>query len=275
MSGRGRDAFAPIARPVVLTTVPTWCPERLVLLYSASLKTLEVPIDIGSGPPVVLLHGYAMRPDTYRGLADLLATRCRVVIPDFFALRGRWSYPEVLDAFTATLDALGLEKMTLLGHSFGGGIELGFASRWPARVVELVFSDTLAVSREWGLADEVLRHPFGLLRLATPIAASAFARQWLEHPRQLIGAGWWGFTSSRDGEGEACARAGMPAHVLWANRDSILARSDGESFARELNASFTVASAPDGRPIDHDWMFQEPALFFSHLEDLKLNALAT
>jgi pimeloyl-ACP methyl ester carboxylesterase len=239
------------------------------------LKPLEVPIDIGTGPPVVLLHGYAMRPDTYRRLAELLARQCRVVIPDLFGLRGRWSHPAVIHAFTAALDRLGLDRVTLLGHSFGGGIEIGFAARSPGRVVELVFSDTLAVSREWGLADEALRHPLGLLRLATPSAASAFARQWIEHPRQLIDAGWWGFTSDRDGEAVAVARAGLPAHVLWANRDSILRRSDGESFAALLNASFTVASAPDGRPIDHDWMFQEPDLFFSHLEELKLTALAS
>jgi pimeloyl-ACP methyl ester carboxylesterase len=197
-----------------------------------------------------------------------------VVVPDLFGFRGPWRYPNVLDGFTATLDGLGLDQVTLIGHSFGGGIELGFASSFPARVVELVFSDTLAVSREWGLADEAMRHPFGLFRLATPIAASAFVRQWTRYPRQLIGAAWWGFTSDRDGEGEECAKAGLPAHVLWANRDSILERSDGERFARELNASFTVASAPDDRPIDRDWMFQEPELFFSHLEDLKLNALA-
>jgi pimeloyl-ACP methyl ester carboxylesterase len=216
-----------------------------------------------------------MRPATYRRLADLLAPRCRVVIPDLFALEGRWSYPVVLDAFTATLDHLDLERVTLLGHSFGGGIELGFAARFPDRVVELVFSDTLAVSRQFGLADEALRHPVRLLRLATPTAAGAFARSWIEHPRQLVDAGWWGFTSGRDGTAEACARAGLPAHVLWANRDSVLSRSDGERFARELNGSFTVASAPDGRPIDHDWMFQEPDLFFAHLEGLKLNALAS
>lgn len=234
---------------------------------------LEVPIDIGAGPPVVLLHGYAMRPDTYRPLADLLARRCRVVVPDLFAFRGPWRYPLVLDAFTSALDRLGLETVTLIGHSFGGAIELGFASSFPDRVVELVFSDTLAVSREWGLADEALRHPLRLLWLATPTAASAFARSWITHPLQLVDAGWWGFTSSRDGEAEACARTGIAAHVLWANRDSILARADGERFARVLNASFTVASAPDRRPIDHDWMFQQPELFFSHLEGLKLNAL--
>ena len=124
----------------------------------------------------------------------------------------------------------------LMGHSFGGGIELGFAARYPDRVVEVVFSDTLAVSHEFGLADEVLRHPLGLFHLATPNAAAAFARSWIEHPRQLLGAGWWGFRSDRAGDTEACARAGIPAHVLWANRDSILSRDDGERFAKELNA---------------------------------------
>jgi pimeloyl-ACP methyl ester carboxylesterase len=248
--------------------------RRAPLLDSASVNELEVPIDIGTGPAVVLLHGYAMRPDTYRPLADLLASRCRVIIPDLFAWRGPWRYPAVLDAFIAALDHLGVEKVTLIGHSFGGGIELGFAARCTDRVVELVFSDTLAVSHEWGLADEALRHPAGLVRLATPAAVAAFGYSWITHPRQLVAAGWWGFTSNRDGEGEACAKAGLVSHVLWANRDSILSRRDGEKFADQLNASFTVASPPDGRPIDHDWMFQDPELFFSHLEELKLEALA-
>jgi pimeloyl-ACP methyl ester carboxylesterase len=257
-------------------TNPRWLgvlPGRRTLLYSASVSVLDVPIDIGSGAPVVLLHGYSMRPDTYRRLAGLMASRCRVIIPDLFAIRGTWRYPEVLDAFVATLDGLGLDRVSLLGHSFGGGIEIGFAAGFPERVVELVFSDTLAESREWGLADEALRHPVRLMRLATPLAASAFARQWIEHPMQLVGAGWWGFTSNRASEVGACAGAGLPAHVLWANRDSILLRSDGEKFARALDASFTVAAPADRRPIDHDWMFQEPELFFSHLERLGLHAL--
>lgn len=89
---------------------------------------LEVPIDTGAGAPVVLLHGYAMRPATYGALVKLLARRCRVVVPDLFALRGRWSYERVLDSFIPTLDHLGLDRVSLIGHSFGGGIELGFAA---------------------------------------------------------------------------------------------------------------------------------------------------
>jgi len=244
------------------------------LASSATVSPLEVPIDTGRGTPLVLLHGFAMRPATYEGLVELLAPRCRVVVPDLFAVRGQWRYATVLEAFIATLDHLGLERVSILGHSFGGGLELGFAAEFPHRVHELVFSDTLAVSREWRLADEVLHHPVRLLRLATPTAMAAFFTNWTRHPRQLVDAAWWGFTSGRDTDSAAVARAGIPAHVLWANRDSILSRSDGERFAGELHATFTVASTPDGRAVDHDWMFQQPDVFFDNLDRLGLATLA-
>jgi pimeloyl-ACP methyl ester carboxylesterase len=235
---------------------------------------LEVPIDIGDGAAVVVLHGFGMRPATYERLVRLLATRCRVVVPDLFALRGRWRYSEVLEAFVSTLDHLGLDRISLVGHSFGGGIELGFAALRPDRVVELVFSDTLAASREWRLAQEALRHPGRLIGLATPTASAAFVQNWITHPRQLVDAAWWAFTSGRECDSFVVARSGLPAHVLWANRDSILSREDGRQFAEELHASFTVASAPDGRNIDHDWMFQQPDVFFEHLQSLELTALS-
>lgn len=223
---------------------------------------------------MVLLHGFAMRPATYRVTAGLLAAQARVVVPDLFDVRGPWRSQEVLDSFTRTLDELELERVTLIGHSFGGGIELGFAASFPERVAELVFSDTLAVSDEWGLADEALRHPLGLTRLATWPAMTAFAGTWARHPRQMMGAAWWGFRSRREGDMAAVAAAGIPAHVLWANRDSILSRADGQDFAARLGATFTVASRPGGGAIDHDWMFQDPALFVAHVETLGLKALA-
>jgi pimeloyl-ACP methyl ester carboxylesterase len=234
---------------------------------------LQTPIDAGRGAPFVVLHGFAMRPVTYSPLARLLEARCRVVVPDLFAWRGRWRYPAVLDAFASTLDELELDRVSLLAHSFGGGIALGFAARYPDRVVEAVFSDTLAASGEWMLADEALRHPIRLLHLATPAAASAFAYSWAHHPRQMVGAAWWGFTSSRGADSTAVARAGIPAHVLWANRDSVLSQTDGRKFADEMRASFTVASTPDEQALDHDWMFQQPQVFFHHLEGLNLTAL--
>jgi pimeloyl-ACP methyl ester carboxylesterase len=236
---------------------------------------LRVPVDLGSGPAVVLLHGYGMRPHTYADTAALLAGSCRVLVPDLFAVPAPWRYDDVLDRLTATLDDLGLEQLSMIGHSFGGGIELGFAVRHPDRVRELVFSDTLACSAEWGLADEALRHPFGLLRLATAQAASAFAAQALLHPRQMVEAAWWGFRSRRTGDMDTVARARIPAHVLWANRDSILPRTDGRRFAERLHGTFAVAWSGDGKPVDHDWMFQDPKLFIEHLRLLGLRCLGS
>ena len=236
-------------------------------------RRLRVPVDVGSGRPIAVLHGYGMRPWVYRATAELLAAHARVVIPDLFGVAGHWEPDRVVDAFAAALDHLGIEQVTLVGHSFGGGIELGFAATRPERVTELVFSDTLAVSDQWGLADEALRHPVHLLRLATPQAAAAFAQSWITRPRQMVAGAWWGFRSRRSDAIEAVARAGIASHVLWANRDSILNRSDGRQFAERLGATFTVATSSDG-PVDHDWVFQDPALFVAHLRALRLRALA-
>ncbi|MFZ0665659.1 MAG: alpha/beta hydrolase [Acidimicrobiales bacterium] len=239
------------------------------------MTKLQVPIDIGDGAPIVVLHGFAMKPATYGRLAKVLAERCRVVIPDLFAIRGKWSYEDVLAGFTSVLDDRGLDRVTLLGHSFGGGIELGFAAKYPERVVELVFSDTLADSREWGLATEALRHPAHIMWLATPQATRAFAANAVEHPRQLIGAGLWAFRSTRALQIQEIARRHIPSHVLWANRDSILSRPDGQNFARDLGADFTLASPTDRKVVDHDWMFEQPDLFVRQLEKLDLEALSS
>jgi pimeloyl-ACP methyl ester carboxylesterase len=236
---------------------------------------LRVPIDVGDGPPILLLHGFAMRPETYRGLVDQLSPWCRMIVPDLFDVPERWTFEGVLDGVTALLDERGIDRVSLLAHSFGGGILLGFASRSPQRAVELIFSDTLADSREWGLAAEALRHPARLLWLATPRATKAFFTNTLVHPRQLIDGGLWAFRSNREAEIRDVAGAHIPAHVLWANRDSILSRPDGQSFARDVGASFTLADPGPGRVVDHDWMFEQPALFVEHLEKLGLEALST
>ena len=241
--------------------------------YTGGVEPLRIHIDEGEGAPIVILPGFAMTPEAYSRTARLLARQARVVVPTLYGIRGRWSYPVLLDRFAATLDAAGIERATLIAHSFGGGIELGYAARHPERVADAVFVDTLAVAREWLLAREALSHPLHLLRMATPVAARAFAQNALGHPRQLIDAAWWGFTSARTEDITAVAAAGVRCHVMWANRDSLLDREDGRALAHDLKGSFTVAFGSEHR-VDHDWMYRHPELFVSVLEDLGLEALA-
>jgi pimeloyl-ACP methyl ester carboxylesterase len=229
-------------------------------------------VESGSGRPLLLLHGYGIQPSTYLPLARLLP--CRVVIPAMFAVSGRWSAENVKVSLLATLDALELERVSVLAHSFGGGAALRLAATHPERVVELVFGDTLGSEHTWKLAREAV-HPLNIAHLATPRAARDFARSWLTHPVQMARAAWWGFVSERDDLIRAVAQSGIPSHVLWASRDTILSRENGEHFARALGASFTVANPPPGTPpVDHDWMFEQPELFATYLERLDLVALS-
>jgi len=233
---------------------------------------LPVPIDRGSGPVLVLLPGFGLPPAMYGDTATLLAERSRVVIPELYRLQGAWRYDDVLDRLAATLDELHLDRVTLVGHSFAGGLELGYATRHPERIDELVFVDTLAVASEGPLAEEAMRHPLRLLWLATPRVAGAFVHTAATHPRQLAEAAWFGFTSHRTGDMHRVAELGLRAHVMWANRDSLLSRADGQNFARQMHATFTVVDRGPEEPIDHDWMYRHPRLFVDNLEKLGLDA---
>ena len=233
-------------------------------------------LDVGppDGRPVLRMQGFALQPRTYAALAERLAARgARVVIPALFAEPGlSWSPAQVLVDVVATLDALGLERVSVIGHSFGGALQLDLAVLWPERITELVFVDTLAMSREWTLAAEAV-HPVHLLWMATPRAAIDFTTSALRHPLCLARAGWWGFRSDRRAQVATLAGTDLPRHVLWANRDSLLARADGASFARDMRASFTVVHGPGDGPVDHDWLYRHPDLALEQFDRLGLAAL--
>jgi len=85
--------------------------------------------DEGSGPAVVLLHGFPLSSYLWRGLIPALAARHRVLVPDLLGL-GLSDKPTgaPLDIraqagyVTELLTRLGIDRVALVGHSTGGGI---------------------------------------------------------------------------------------------------------------------------------------------------------
>jgi pimeloyl-ACP methyl ester carboxylesterase len=60
----------------------------------------------------------------------------------------RYSTEYYVDFLGQLLDALGLEKASLVGISMGGAVSLGFSLRWPQRVEKLVLVDSHGLGRE-------------------------------------------------------------------------------------------------------------------------------
>ena len=99
------------------------------------------------GEPVVFVHGVGDSPHYFDDIAPVLAATHRVIAP---ARRGHGqsevpSAPFTLDDLTddlaVLLDSLHLDKVTLIGFSFGGNEITRFAERYPARVSRLVYLD--------------------------------------------------------------------------------------------------------------------------------------
>lgn len=223
-------------------------------------------IDSGTGEVVLFVHGLLGSHRNWRTLIDRIDDTHRVIVPDLFG-HGSSAKPEgdySLGAHAGMLrdliDALGVEKVTLVGHSLGGGISLQFCYLFPERVERLVLVGS------GGLGREVI----AALRAATlpgaewvlPIIASTRVRGGVESiGRGLARVGWrashdmraaWeGFTALSDADSRraflATTRAvidpggqsvtakdylpdlaDLPVLVVWGTNDMVIPASHAE-----------------------------------------------
>ncbi|MDP9101712.1 MAG: alpha/beta fold hydrolase [Actinomycetota bacterium] len=105
--------------------------------------------DVGEGPPVVLLHGSGPGVSGWANFGEVLpalAARLRCLVLDQPGFGGSErplpfdrNYLRIAaDAVVGFLDALGLEKVGLLGNSMGGDVAVRVALDHPGRVDRLL-----------------------------------------------------------------------------------------------------------------------------------------
>ena len=185
--------------------------EHSVTLHGHELSY----IDSGEGPVLLFIHGILGSQAQWAHLVDRLDDDHRLIVPDLFG-HGQSAKPVgdySLGAHAATLrdllDRLEIERVTLVGHSLGGGIALVFSYLFPERV------DRIILVASGGLGREVSP----LLRSATlpgaewvlPVIASGWVRDRIASAgRALSSVGvrpgsdtrevWQGFTSLGDAD---------------------------------------------------------------------------
>ncbi len=129
----------------------------------------------GDGDAVVLLHGFPLTRQIWDAQVRALSQQHRVVAMDLRGM-GASSVPDgpylmesLAGDVAAVLDALGIERATLVGHSLGGYVALAFARMYVERLDRLV----LVASRITADTPERATHRFELADDAERSASSA------------------------------------------------------------------------------------------------------
>ncbi len=138
--------------PILLTAcaasseIPPWFdglqrqPVHIVTVNGTRIAYL----DIGGGPPVILVHGFGGSLWQWEYQQTPLASHHRVITLDLpgSGLSDKpdiaYTPDEMLAFFRGFMDALGIQKAVLVGNSMGGGLVIGMAVAHPERVDRIV-----------------------------------------------------------------------------------------------------------------------------------------
>ena len=140
--------------PAKRTERPREAARAELTLHGHAVSYLEA----GSGPVILLVHGITGRAEQWVPVMELLSERFTVVAPDLLG-HGRSAKPRgdySLGAYAAGLRdlmvALGHERVTVVGHSLGGGVAMQFAYQFPERCERLALASSGGLGREVHIA---------------------------------------------------------------------------------------------------------------------------
>ncbi len=149
-------------------------PERLLEIDGQRISVERA----GEGPPLVLLHGFGESTIAYAAVLPELAEQFAVVAIDLNGF-GYTERPRDPASYTlagqerlvlAVLDRLGLQRVRLAGHSYGGALSLYLAARHPERIERLLLIDNALP-----LYASQRRNPLFRWRWVARMAAHTFA----------------------------------------------------------------------------------------------------
>ncbi len=104
--------------------------------------------DVGSGPPLVLLHAFPLEGEMFEPQWTALEGRARFIVPDLRGFGGSGLAPgpsemgAMADDVLGLLDHLQIDAAVVGGVSMGGYVSLALLRNDPARVKALVLADT-------------------------------------------------------------------------------------------------------------------------------------
>ncbi|OFJ55352.1 alpha/beta fold hydrolase [Mycolicibacterium grossiae] len=126
----------------------------------------------GSGPAILLIHGIGDNSTTWSTVQTMLAQRFTVIAPDLLGHgksdkpRADYSVAAYANGMRDLLSVLDVERVTVVGHSLGGGVAMQFAYQFPQLVDRLILVGAGGVTKDVNVALRVASLPMGTEALA-------------------------------------------------------------------------------------------------------------
>jgi haloacetate dehalogenase len=218
----------------------------------------------GSGPPLLLLHGYPQTHLMWHAAAPLLAERHTVVAADLAGYGASFRPAPASDHAphskralaldqVQAMAALGFDRFSVAGHDRGGRVAYRMALDHPDRVERLAVLDIVPTGEVWARADRDFARGYwhwAFLALPAPL------------PERLIGGDPQAFFDLhvRAGLGLGAEPGGYPAAVLDAYRRVLDDPGTVEAMCEDYRAGATVDVEHDDADRDAERRITCPVL---------------
>lgn len=126
----------------------------------------------GSGPAILLIHGIGDNSTTWETVQARLGQRFTVIAPDLLGHgrsdkpRADYSVAAYANGMRDLLSVLGIDRVTVVGHSLGGGVAMQFAYQFPQLVDRLILVGAGGVTKDVNIALRAASLPLGSEALA-------------------------------------------------------------------------------------------------------------
>lgn len=197
--------------------------DDVVTVFGSRIRYRRTP---GKGPTILLVHGNNLSIDDWYPMADFLGGREMVAL-DLVGYAGSDRPPNLAydkecqrQYLIGFMDALGIDRAVLVGHSMGGTVVGWTAARSPERVVGtvLIAPPGIPGSLIYAWPKSLLTRPGQLNRMASALSRTKPFR--MVFPERLSRQGL-GITGSYD---DAYARAlgdvASPMMLIWSSGDT-------------------------------------------------------
>ena len=205
-------------------------------------------VDVGQGPPLVLLPGIQGRWEWIAPAVRALAARCRVIAFSFpgepdsaCAHDPAAGFEMFVRQIDLMLDRAGLESAAVCGVSFGGLVAVHYAARRPGRTRALAVVS--APGPDWAPDDRARRYMRAPLRSVPAFAVTAAGRLLPEVRAALPPSrAWMGFFARH--VGRAIAAPMSPARM--ADRLGLVDPSDTAAACARITARTLIVTGEPG-----------------------------